>query len=236
MMPRFARFHNRAHVEVADAKIDNTVMNRRLIDGMEVEWRIVADAVGVWVPVDCEALLDEHDEESFAASDEKMPYFASLWPTAARIIAKLDELPPLHGRTVLDLGCGVGAVGLAAAARGAEVSFLDWEQRALSLVAASAETSGLGKPRALVCADWRDDCGLEPFEFILASDVLYEPRNLEPVAAFVRRHLRPGGEAWVGDPDRGPARKFGEVAEQAGLEVSRDVADDRPLWRLRLTP
>ncbi|MCA9321551.1 MAG: methyltransferase, partial [Planctomycetes bacterium] len=43
---------------------------------------------------------------------------------------RLARGPSLVDMRVLDLGCGVGAVGLAAARRGARVSFFDWEERA----------------------------------------------------------------------------------------------------------
>ena len=63
------------------------------------------------------------DEEAFA-DDEFLPYWAELWPAAARARGALPER--LDGLRVLELGCGLGVPSLVAAARGANVTAVDW--------------------------------------------------------------------------------------------------------------
>ena len=58
-----------------------------------------------------------------------MPYWAELWPSG---LALARALPPrLDGLRVVELGCGLGVPSLTAAARGAEVTALDWAQDAI---------------------------------------------------------------------------------------------------------
>jgi predicted nicotinamide N-methyase len=57
-----------------------------------------------------------------------------------------------------------------------------------------------------------------PFARILGADVLYEDRNAPAVADFLARHLAPGAEAWITDPNRPHARRFPDLARRAGLE------------------
>jgi predicted nicotinamide N-methyase len=195
----------------------------------------------MYVPVDPDALLDEllegTDDAAFRASDEKMPYFALLWPAGESLAARVREGPSLRGRRVLDLGCGLAPSGLVAAAGGADVTFLDWEPRALEIVAMSLALAGLRGE--LVRADWRSPPTLQPFDLILAADVLYEERNLPAVVAFLASHLADGGEAWVADPGRRHAAGFPEAAAGAPLRVLEDaILPPRPhgrdirLWRL----
>jgi predicted nicotinamide N-methyase len=184
--------------------------------GFPVRWRELAPGgPGVYVPADADAILAATSDDEFRATDERMPYFATLWPTGEAMAAEVLAGPDLAGLRVLDLGCGVGAVGIAAARKGGDVAFLDWEPRALALVAASLARQGLAG-RCLV-ADWRAPPSIGRFDRIVAADVLYEPRNLEPVVAFVREHLAPGGEAWIGDPDRAHAAGLVPRLDAAGL-------------------
>ena len=180
-----------------------------------------AVSFGLWVPeCDLDALMDELTPEEFLRSDERMPYFGAIWPAAESLVAKLLAGPRLDGKHALDLGCGLGACGFAAARRGARVTFFDWEPRALEIAAASAREQGL--PPAtfdFILGDWREPPPLGPFDLILGADLLYERRNAPAVAAFLARHLKPGAEAWIADPGRPHAQLFTALAREAALEL-----------------
>lgn len=174
---------------------------------------------GIWAPVDPDALLDQITEAEYHANDERMPYFGAVWPSAESLVARLLSGPPLDGVELLDLGCGLGPCGFAAAKRGARVTFIDWEPRALEIV----EQSALAQEAPLsqfdfIVADWRKPPRMSPFDRILGADVLYEERNSPGVASFLVNHLKPGAEAWITDPNRPHARRFPALAQQAGLE------------------
>jgi predicted nicotinamide N-methyase len=175
--------------------------------------------LGVYVLSDPDALLDTMDQESFAASDDRMPYYALLWPAGESLAAAVAEGPSLAGLTALDLGSGAGAVAFAAARRGARVTALDWAPEAEPLLRAGAAHLGLDLARVVLC-DWRTPPpDLGRFDRILAADVLYEARNAEPVARFLVAHLADGGEAWLADPGRVHAEGFHAVAAAHGLAL-----------------
>ena len=72
-----------------------------------------------------------------------------------------------------------------------------------------------------MAADWRHPpADLGRFDLVLAADVLYEARNVEPVAGFLARHLGPGGEAWIGDPGRPHAARLEDALAAAGLALA----------------
>jgi SAM-dependent methyltransferase len=222
---------------------------RRVIAGLKVLWQKFhvpssagSDAeagevaFGLWVPDDPDALLDEMTQEEFDRSDERMPYFGTIWPSAESLVAEVLAGPRLDGRRVLDLGCGLGACGFAAVRRGGHVTFFDWETRALELVAASAQAQGLpASTFDLVVGDWRDPPRFGPFDLILGADVLYERRNAPAVAAFLVRHLRPGAEGWITDQGRPQAQEFPALARAEGLELSSsEILPPQP-HRLEIT-
>jgi predicted nicotinamide N-methyase len=128
-------------------------------------------------PEQPESLLDE---EAFA-EDEFMPYWAELWPAGLELARALPT--DLDGTRVVELGCGLGVPSLVAAARGAEVTAVDWASDAVALLRENAARNGLAL--GAVHADWRDYDG--SFDLALAADVLYEARNVEPLARLLPR-------------------------------------------------
>jgi predicted nicotinamide N-methyase len=127
-------------------------------------------------PESPEALIDE---EAFA-HDEFLPYWAELWPAALALAGALPAR--LDGVRVVELGCGLGLPSLVAAARGADVTATDWAADAIELLERNAERNGL-RLRAQV-RDWREPWD-ERFDLALAADVLYEHRNVEPLAGLL---------------------------------------------------
>jgi predicted nicotinamide N-methyase len=136
--------------------------------------RIVAGGVELDLlrPESAEELLDE---QAFAR-DEFLPYWAELWPAS---VALAGALPDVAGLRVVEVGCGLGVPSLVAAARGAQVTATDWAEDAIELLQRNAARNGLDLRAE--ARDWRD-VWQERFDLALAADVLYERRNVEPLA------------------------------------------------------
>jgi len=133
-----------------------------------------------------------------------MPYWAELWPAG---LALARALPlGLGGCRVVDLGCGLGVPALVAAARGAAVTAVDWAAEAIELLRRNAERNGIALTACR--ADWRRFQG--DFDLVLAADVLYEERNVEPLLELLPR-LAP--EVLLAEPGRPHAARFFERAE-----------------------
>ena len=153
-------------------------------------------------PRDSEALIDE---EAFEA-EERMPYWAELWPSGVALARALSGAS-LRGRRVLELGCGGLALpSIAAALAGARVLATDWAPEALELAITNAErndaridvaTAAWGSPDALLAS--------APWDLVLAADVLYEQRNADVLLDLLPRL---GREVWLADPGRVTAEPF----------------------------
>jgi len=93
------------------------------------------------------------------------PHWADLWHGGAALAARVFERPELvRGKRVIDLGCGLGIAGIAAAMCGAkEVVMSDREERALWCALAGCRANGVRDVRSLA-REWNfpDDVELPP--------------------------------------------------------------------------
>jgi len=164
---------------------------------------------------DPDALADAVDPEAFER-DERFPYWAELWPSAVALAAFVLERGIGRGFRALELGCGLGLVGVAAGLVGAGVTFTDYEPDALAFARAN-HALNLGVPAPARVVDWRDPPRDLSAPLVLAADVLYELRFLEPFLRTLRRVVAPGGTAYVAEPGRRIAEGAVERLEDHGF-------------------
>jgi predicted nicotinamide N-methyase len=176
--------------------------------------------IELWRPPRAEELLNEMIEGPFDP-DEKLPYWADLWPASIGLAEAIDDgtVPIEEGEPCLELGCGLGLVSLVAVRCGARPIATDWIEDALAYTRASAELGGLEIETRLV--DWRSPPpDLDP-RLVLASDVLYEARNAPWLRALLDRWRKPGFECWLADPGRAHASSFLDALTDWKLERIR---------------
>ncbi|MCZ8203255.1 methyltransferase domain-containing protein [Gemmatimonas sp.] len=165
-------------------------------------------------PANADHLISEADY----VMDERLPYWADLWPSA-RVLA--GALLTMHGegRTLLELGCGLGLDTTAAMAAGFSVTATDYYEDAIHMARGNAARN-LGREPQARLVNWRawpDDLGT--FDVVIAADVLYEKEYASLVGACVARALAPQGEAIIADPGRLALPAFLEQLPAVGLEL-----------------
>jgi predicted nicotinamide N-methyase len=185
-------------------------------------------------PPDAEALISE---ESFE-HEEFLPYWAELWSSAVALAHDVS-LRSLRGKPTLELGCGLGLPSIAASLAGGRVLATDWSPDAVRATAANAERNGV-ELETLECSWAEPDAIVEraPWPLVLASDVLYERRNVEQLLDLLPRLVDETGLVLLADPGRVPAEHFLAAAPERGWTV-RSIASPRApsvlIHRLRRT-
>ena len=113
---------------------------------------------------------------------------------------------------MVELGCGLALPSLAAALVGARVLATDWSPDAIAVLELNASRNSVSVESALV--SWAEPEPLvsrEPWDLVLAADVLYERRNVDELLALLPRL---GGEVLLADPGRPHAKSFLERAAE----------------------
>jgi predicted nicotinamide N-methyase len=155
---------------------------------------------------DVDTLLDRLPKIQFRP-DERLPYWADLWPSSLALARYLWEAVDLQGVEVLELGCGMGLAGIAASRKGGVVTFSDYEADALAFTRYNAYRNGC--PQAIVRhLDWHAPTLNQTYAVIMASDVLYERATFQPLMQLLHRALGPDGHFILAEPNRPIARDF----------------------------
>lgn len=177
-------------------------------------------------PVDFDRLLE------FAANDpeEHLPYWAELWPSGIALAdAILLDPGTVRGTTVVELGCGLGLTAAAALRAGAQLVATDYSEAALLLTRWNCRLN-VGREPVVLQLNWRRPSpdffaalGSTGVPVVLAADVLYERRDLEPLLVLIERILAPGGLLWLAEPGRQTAADFVEQLRTAGWHDEQDT-------------
>lgn len=179
--------------------------------------RVGEHAVSLLHPGSAEDLIDEADFER----DERLPYWAELWPSARVLAEQLVRLGG-GGRRLLELGCGSGLVATCAALAGFEVTASDYYEDAPRFARVNAWRNGAADVRAMLL-DWRGlPADLPRFDVVVASDVLYERPYGELVANAIARTLNRDGVAFVADPGRVGRDAFLTALSEKDLGVTHE--------------
>lgn len=165
----------------------------------------------ILLPLSSESLIDEAEFDD----DERLPYWAELWPSARALARYLLEQRAMPERAI-ELGCGVGLPSLALAHRGSRVLATDYYPAALDFVRRNQEHNRL-PPVQTHLLDWRaPEPELGRFPLILAADLLYESRNAEALVGLLPELIAPGGTMILADPGRIYLESFLEEMEAIG--------------------
>jgi predicted nicotinamide N-methyase len=170
---------------------------------------------------DFEALLEYIDPVTFA-EDERLPYWADLWPSAVALARYSTQHLQLAGQRVLELGCGLGLVGVVAALQGAHVLCTDYEAEALAFARHNARRNACRQVRFRL-VDWRQPALRRRYDIIFASDVIYEARHFGPLVALLQRYLARAGCAIFAEPGRPNAVPFFALLRQRGFCYEQEI-------------
>ena len=176
-------------------------------------------------PTDMDRLVDRvaYDPE------QNLPYWAEIWPSGIALADAITERPgTVRGRRVLEVGAGLGVTAIAALRADAALTVADYASDALAFCRHNALRNAGREPRTLQL-NWRRpepalfDLAGAGFPVVLAADLLYETRDVDPLLVLLNRVVAPDGLLWLAEPGRAVACRFLEAASAAGWQAESDT-------------
>lgn len=162
-------------------------------------------------------LIDQISDEEFN-QDERLPYWAELWPSAIALSHFLTAYPKLiEGKSVLELGAGLGLTSLIAhQLTPSRLLLTDYEKDALDMIKENFRLNGLPQPDIRLL-DWRSPRLTGTFDRIMASDILYEERFFQPLIHLFENFLNAEGKVIIAEPNRAIAQIFFAMLKERGF-------------------
>jgi len=180
---------------------------------------------------DINALVDSWGPEDFGP-DERLPYWATLWPVSIELCRHLIEHPEKISSPAIELGCGLGLVSIVIARMGYEILATDYEQDACSFAQQNAFANKTNF--RIQTWDWRSSATPgSSYKTVVGADVLYEAKQIEPVAMAIDRLLGPFGNALIADPNRPHWPEFQDKLREKGFHVETHCKIDCTILEAR---
>lgn len=179
---------------------------------------------------DLEPLLGGKDPFSQIST---FPFWVKLWEASMVLAQLLTTMPPSSGRrSMLELGAGLGAPGLFAAACGYKVTLSDYEPHILDFQQISAAANNLLNIDHVII-DWLNPPDLPRFDIIVGAEILFREEFFEPLLNIFRKLLRPEGVIYLAHDVRRKSLPLflTRAAKEYKIAVStrKMVADDETI-------
>ncbi|MEQ1505347.1 MAG: SAM-dependent methyltransferase [Myxococcota bacterium] len=147
------------------------------------------------------------------------PYFGQVWAAGLSLADTMGGFD-LHGRRVLEIGCGLALGGLVSHRRGADVTVSDRHPLTEAFLGENLRLNQLG-PLPYRDLDWSaPHPTLGRFDVVIGSDLLYEPEHARDLARFADDHLTDAGAMLLVDPGRGRCAAFSRMMATTGFSGS----------------
>jgi predicted nicotinamide N-methyase len=180
--------------------------------------------------------LPERDPDLGLAADGEDITGIYAWRVGNGLGSELAALAAVDGRTVLDLGCGRGALGLSALALGARhVTFADASPVVVDWLARLVALNRLEARARVVRHAWGEPAPGAPVALVLGGDVLYRPALHGALLASIAGALAADGQALLSDPRERLEAELPALAAAQGLAWEHERRGDSTLVRLRRT-
>jgi predicted nicotinamide N-methyase len=147
---------------------------------------IDGQTLSLFTPASLDRFIDPDD------LTHNFPLWAKLWEASGLLASYLCKLPPDPRKTMLEIGCGLGMVGIAAAKAGHRVTMTELNPDALNFARANALINGCPE-LPIQPLDWNAPQLPGSFDTIVGSETVYKNEDIDGLEALFDRYLNPGG-------------------------------------------
>lgn len=163
-----------------------------------------------------------------------------VWESTTDLLQWIsEEAAFLENKSVLDLGCGAGLLGIACLLSGAaQVTFHDFNEAVIDfftqanvLLNCPNADGHLPTNAFFASGDW-NDYHPKPFDVIVSSETIYDEKNYKSVLSLLKRSLKADGTALISAKSHyfgvgGGTRSFERFVEEDKYERVMDIESIR---------
>jgi 2-polyprenyl-3-methyl-5-hydroxy-6-metoxy-1,4-benzoquinol methylase len=154
------------------------------------------------------------------------PLWAKIWEASIVLSDNLAAMSVDPKKRFLEIGCGMGVVGVVATAFGHRVTMTEYNPDALNFARANAYTNLPSEKGRLEIAklDWSKPRLEGLFDTIVGSEVIYKETDYHPILKLFKTNLKPSGEIVLSEGVRKTSMEFfRQVSGRFDIEAQKKI-------------
>ena len=154
--------------------------------------------------------FEQHIErlvESGSKGAIELPFWAKLWEATFLLALFMEKQPVVMGQRILEIGAGLGVVGIYSALCGHDITITDNHDDALLFARANALLNDCSHVNVRK-VDWRRPDLPHAYDIIVGSEVIYDRSSYPALVAFLKKVLSPAGVAFLSKNEQLPTPTF----------------------------
>ncbi len=174
--------------------------------------------------------FDHDDLESVALGIGSATWslFGVVWPTSIVMALSLHKLP-MAGKRVLEIGCGIGLCSIVLHRMGVDITASDYHPQTQAFLERNILGNDL-EPIKYQTGNWEtENLNLGQFDYVIGSDILYQPAHAKDVSRFIDRHSNQSVQILIGDPGRANRAHFTREMSALGYSYNFETFDETPI-------
>lgn len=135
-------------------------------------------------------------EEDKEAGLESFPYWIKIWESSIVLAAHLYDQNLDKNQRVIELGAGMGVVGMFLAAFGHPVTLTDYNDDALSLLKKNAARNNLDSV-TVQKRDWNTMASADRYDIVCGAEMVYRKTDINAVFKAIEASVKPDGVVFL---------------------------------------
>jgi predicted nicotinamide N-methyase len=158
------------------------------------------------------------------------PLWSKIWEASIILSDYLAGMPVDSEKRFLEIGGGMGVVGVVASAFGHRVTMTEYNPDALNFARANARANLSADDTGLEITelDWGKPRLEGLFDYIIGSEVIYKEKDYQPILKLFKTFLKPSGEIILAEGVRKTSMEF--FRQMSGLF---DITAQKKILRSR---
>jgi predicted nicotinamide N-methyase len=175
------------------------------------------------------SILVPKNIEPFVDSEEllhEFPLWAKIWEASVILAEHLAGTKADADCNTLEIGCGLGFVGIVASAFGHNMTITEYGNHALNFARANAQLNRQSGDAELDIRrlDWNKPEIEGTFDRIVGSEVIYKKEDYEPILQLFQKYLNKDGEIYLAEGLRETSYEFfRQMSDIFDIEARRKV-------------
>jgi predicted nicotinamide N-methyase len=169
------------------------------------------------VPQSLEQFVDPED------LFHQFPLWTKIWEASLVLAHRLAAEPPVAGQQWLELGAGLGVVGIVAAVFQHDITITEYDAHALNFIRANAHLNQCPQNR-IQQLDWLQPALTRRFDRIVGSELIYNDKDFPALKRLFKSLLKPDGEILLASEVRQTNRVFLDLMRaDFHIEITRNT-------------